>query len=304
MADYQDFFRENPQPKDLEEKQLLLKEFCQVHKDQKRVILVTSGGTTIPFEKNTVRFIDNFSQGTRGSASTEHFLQTSPDCAVIFLYRSSTLRPYLRHFTHTNFLEMLEINEENNVQVDSDHLDLVKQLLIEFKAVKEKQRLLEIPFTTLTDYLWLLQSACQELKGLGPRAMLYLAAAVSDFYIPGPEMSEHKIQSSEGAPSVQLKMVPKMLAPLVKFWVPEAFVVSFKLETDENILIKKAKKALATYQHRIVVANLLHTRKERVILVHRDSEEAILMTKEELAKGGEIELKIVSKLLEKHDLFL
>ena len=55
-----------------------------------------SGGTTIPFEKNTVRFIDNFSAGTRGSASAEHFLRL--DYAVIFLYRSKTLKPFERHF--------------------------------------------------------------------------------------------------------------------------------------------------------------------------------------------------------------
>lgn len=31
--------------------------------------------------------------------------------------------------------------------------------------------------------------------------MFYLAAAVSDFYIPASEMPEHKIQSLEGAPA-------------------------------------------------------------------------------------------------------
>lgn len=33
---------------------------------------------------------------------------------------------------------------------------------------------------------------------LGSKAMFYLAAAVSDFYIPASEMPEHKIQSSNG----------------------------------------------------------------------------------------------------------
>lgn len=33
--------------------------------------------------------------------------------------------------------------------------------------------------------------------------MFYLAAAVSDFYIPASEMPEHKIQSSEGALQVR-----------------------------------------------------------------------------------------------------
>ena len=39
----------------------------------KRIALVTSGGTTVPLENNTVRFIDNFSAGTRGATSAECF---------------------------------------------------------------------------------------------------------------------------------------------------------------------------------------------------------------------------------------
>lgn len=54
--------------------------------------------------------------------------------------------------------------------------------------------------------------------------MFYLAAAVSDFYIPVSEMPEHKIQSSEGPLQVSppLGMVPSatplshpLLAPRV-----------------------------------------------------------------------------------------
>ncbi len=44
-----------------------------------------SGGTTVPMEHNTVRFVDNFSAGTRGSASAEYFLASG--YPVIFLYR-------------------------------------------------------------------------------------------------------------------------------------------------------------------------------------------------------------------------
>ena len=39
------------------------------------VVVVTSGGTTVPLEQRCVRFIDNFSAGTRGALSTEEFLQ-------------------------------------------------------------------------------------------------------------------------------------------------------------------------------------------------------------------------------------
>ena len=137
--------------------------------------------------------------------------------------------------------------------------------------------------------------ACQLLKPKKSNVMLYLAAAVSDFYLPASDMMEHKIQSSEGAPKIELQLVPKILAPLVSDWVPQAFVISFKLETDESILIKKSKKALETYKHKIVIANLLQTRKEKVILVMSstladspDQLETIVMSKQELISGFKI----------------
>ena len=37
-----------------------------------RLVCVTSGGTTVPLERRCVRFIDNFSSGNRGAASTEY----------------------------------------------------------------------------------------------------------------------------------------------------------------------------------------------------------------------------------------
>ena len=40
--------------------------------------------------------------------------------------------------------------------------------------------------------------------GSSVRNLLYLAAAVSDFYIPNGDLPVHKIQSSEGAPSIQV----------------------------------------------------------------------------------------------------
>ena len=297
--DCQTFFQDNPAPGNIDFVTAQVEAFLKANAGNK-VVLVTSGGTIIPFERNTVRFIDNFSQGTRGSASTEYFLQQE-NIAVIFLYRSTTLRPFLRHFAHTNFLDMLEMNQSSpTLQIRPDHEKKIKEIWSQYQKVREKNRLLELSFTTLTDYLWYLKTICQAFRTIGPRALLYLAAAVSDFYIPRQEMAEHKLQSCEGAPSVQLQMVPKMLAPLVKDWVPEAYVVSFKLETDESILLAKAYKALDTYQHRIVVANLLHSRKERVILVQKgQTEENIVMSPRELEKGHEIEEKIVQSLMSK-----
>lgn len=48
-----------------------------------------------------------------------------------------------------------------------------------------------------------------------------------------------------------MQIVPKLLAPLVSLWVPHAFVVSFKLETDESILITKARDSLNKYKHKV-----------------------------------------------------
>uniref|UniRef100_A0A8B9UD32 Phosphopantothenate--cysteine ligase n=1 Tax=Anas zonorhyncha TaxID=75864 RepID=A0A8B9UD32_9AVES len=61
--------------------------------------------------------------------------------------------------------------------------------------------------------------------------------------------------------AITMKMVPKMLSPLVKEWAPKAFVISFKLETDPLILIDKSLKALEKYRHQVVVANILESRR-------------------------------------------
>lgn len=45
-----------------------------------RVVVVTSGGTTAPLERRCVRFLDNFSQGTRGALSAEQFLAVRFQC--------------------------------------------------------------------------------------------------------------------------------------------------------------------------------------------------------------------------------
>ncbi len=72
-------------------------------------LVLQSGGTTVPLESRTVRFIDNFSSGTRGAASAEHFLRHGGRhrYAVVFLHRRGSLEPFRRHFATTNFLDMV-----------------------------------------------------------------------------------------------------------------------------------------------------------------------------------------------------
>ena len=67
-------------------------------------------------------------------------------------------------------------------------------------------------------------------------------------------------------------MVPKMLSPLVKDWAPQAFIISFKLETDPAIVIDRARNALEIYRHQVVVANILDSRRSFVVIITKDAE--------------------------------
>ncbi|XP_053136635.1 phosphopantothenate--cysteine ligase isoform X3 [Hemicordylus capensis] len=101
-----------------------------------------------------------------------------------------------------------------------------------------------------------------------------------------------------------MKMVPKMLSPLVKEWAPQAFVISFKLETDPSILVSKARQALEKYHHQVVIANVLDSRRTSVIVVTKESETQLSLSEDEVARGVEIEEKIVSHLESRHTAFM
>lgn len=69
-----------------------------------------------------------------------------------------------------------------------DSVDVLAPVLANYKAAQDTGRLLYVNFTTVSDYFWLLRAACECMASCGPRALLYLAAAVSDFYVPSNEM--------------------------------------------------------------------------------------------------------------------
>ncbi|KAI8778429.1 phosphopantothenate--cysteine ligase, partial [Biomphalaria glabrata] len=226
--------------------------------------------------------------------------------AVIFLHRQRSLLPFYQR-VEKNILDILIFSDEdeNDIKVSRTHAKKLAPFLKDYQTFKDTGMLCMVEFTTLSDYLYLLRAACEAISVCGNKGMIYLAAAVSDFYIPKGLMPEHKIQSSDGALQLSLEMTPKMLKPLVKDWVPKAFIISFKLETNHEILIEKAKKALATYNHQMVIANLLDTRKKEVYIVTKETEERVQLTEEELAAGREIEQPIIDKLVAYHtDLLL
>lgn len=194
------YFSVNPPPKDLDRHTAQASAFIAAHAAaNRRVVLVTSGGTTVPLEKQTVRFIDNFSAGTRGATSAEYFLEAG--YAVIFLHRQFSLLPYSRHYSHATdcFLDFLAEGEGGTVVARASSQEKMLAVLRKYRAAKEGNLLLTIPFITITDYLHELRAISRLMRPLGPSGLLYLAAAVSDFFVPPDRMAEHKIQSTDAA---------------------------------------------------------------------------------------------------------
>ncbi|KAI1114046.1 DNA/pantothenate metabolism flavoprotein [Nemania sp. NC0429] len=200
------YFSSNPPPKALPQHVAAAREFINHHATtNRRVVLITSGGTTVPLEKQTVRFIDNFSAGTRGATSAEYFLESG--YAVIFLHRQFSLLPYSRHYSHSTdcFLDFLHEGEDGSVVANPAHKQKMLRVLRKYNAAKRQNMLLMLPFVTITDYLHELRAVAQLMRPLGPNGLLYLAAAVSDFFVPPNRMSEHKIQSTNATDQLQQK---------------------------------------------------------------------------------------------------
>jgi phosphopantothenate-cysteine ligase len=296
-----EYFEANPKPASLDRHCQLARAFVQRHvEENRRVALVTSGGTTVPLENQTVRFIDNFSAGTRGATSAEYFLEAG--YAVIFLHRQFSLLPYSRHYSHSTncFLDFMTHSASGEVVVENEYQKQMDVVLQRYQKAKRENTLLLVPFTSVNEYLWHLREFAMTLQPLGANALFYLAAAVSDFFVPAERMVEHKIQSSEDfntnkangiqagdaneskAPAaymsnaslvINLDPVPKFLKLLVDGWAPRAMIISFKLETDPKLLSIKAHTALNKYAHHLVIGNLLNTRKYEVLFVSAGSED-------------------------------
>ncbi|KAJ6794955.1 phosphopantothenate--cysteine ligase 1-like [Iris pallida] len=263
-----------------------------------RVVCVTSGGTTVPLEQRCVRYIDNFASGYRGAASTEYFVKAG--YAVIFLHRLGSCQPYCKYLLEESFLDLFELAEEDKIEVCQSHGAEVKKAIREYHAAVDEGQLFRLPFTTIFEYLQLLKLVATSMSPLGSCGMFYLAAAVSDFYVPWQSMAEHKIQSASGPLDIRLTQTPKMLSVLRKDWAPFAFCISFKLETDPDILLQKANAAMNKYHMHIVVANLLATYKQEVIVVTKEGKASI-------RKHGEhddVEEQLVNLLVEKHSEYL
>lgn len=133
--------------------------------------------------------------GTRGATSAEYFLKAG--YAVIFMHRQFSLQPFSRHYSHSTnpFLDFLEIEPNSgepsgvpNIAVTPPKRDNLLDVLTTYKSVQQSGLLHTLAFVTVNDYLWLLRAVSQELSVLGRNVLYYLAAAVSDFFLPRQKM--------------------------------------------------------------------------------------------------------------------
>eukprot|EP00730_Choanoeca_flexa_P012012 TRINITY_DN3033_c0_g1_i1.p1 TRINITY_DN3033_c0_g1~~TRINITY_DN3033_c0_g1_i1.p1 ORF type:complete len:311 (+),score=49.81 TRINITY_DN3033_c0_g1_i1:2-934(+) len=273
--------------------------FISRQPDTIRIVFITSGGTIVPLEQRMVRFIDNFSGGRRGSASAEALLDRG--YSVIFFHRKLSQRPFQRQLTGST-LEVLGSRDNSDELHGTDPAteDLIKSLLRKRTKAMAQHRLLEVEFKTVHDYLFGLRDISQRInQHFGARAMFYLAAAVSDFYIPAAELPQHKIQSRDGKLTIRLTQVPKMLGLLVSEWADKSLVVTFKLETDPDLLAQKACGALESYGHDLVIANLLPTRHQevRVYSKHNMREPTVIKSPDQ---GADLEPALIAYLADYH----
>lgn len=166
------------------------------------------------------------------------------------------------------------------------HSQVLQSTLRSYNNIVQQGLLMTVNFVTVEDYLQRLQMCSEAISTCGSLALVYLAAAVSDFYIPLEKRVVHKIQSrdyglesSESFNSTEINEdntltltlypVPKVIPTLRKEWCPNAFVASFKLETDSTILRQKAVMAMERNDVHLVIGNELKTRYEKVFILSR-----------------------------------
>ena len=164
-----------------------------------------------------------------------------------------------------------DVSDSNDIRLNRAILNSspLRKALKERADVLNGGRLITINFRTVEEYIAKLQICAESLAIKKSLTMFFLAAAVSDFYIPIQDKSIHKIQSSgsdEQSLTLHLKPVPKVLGCLRQLWAPNAFLVSFKLETDIEILRQKSMIAVKKYGSHIIIGNILQSRHEKVWL--------------------------------------
>ena len=113
---------------------------------------------------------------------------------VIFLHRvgsafpfTTGLRSSVSSHIDSSFLTGLE-DKKQGIYLNVQNGGRTKSELRCYKHCVKNGMLLSFPFESIDEYLSSLQIIAEELSPLGSRVCFFLAAAVSDFYIPKEEV--------------------------------------------------------------------------------------------------------------------
>ena len=237
--------------------------------------------------------------------------QSNQECSDPWLYSNSNHQKSTNNSTATSHNRRKRGELALNQRIVNS--TTLQATIRTYKHIKQQGLLMTITFETVDDYLHKLQLCSEAISVAGPLSLVYLAAAVSDFYIPKEKQAVHKIQSrdygiksqaststttsdeaissgeenimmvqSDNTLSLTLYPVPKVIPTLVNEWCPNAFIVSFKLETDPSILRQKSVIAMEKNNVRLVIGNELATRYEKVFILSRGGSDVDFATGDDL----------------------
>lgn len=273
-----------------------------------RFAVVTAGGTVAPLEKKEIRHVTNLSTGQRAAISAEWFLRH--DYRVIYFHKTGCLLPFARHFQDGSFLDKCAPtdNGKGAPRLPDDELGRAAREHHHFAVAT--QSIMRVPFHTVADYQLgmktILQAVREANESLGRRnvtTLVYLVAAVSDFYIPFDELPNEKIDSRPNDPNMTLFLskVPKALARglVGRVWGADAFVTTFKLETDESRIDHKVMQHINGFSNiRVVVSNVLEEIRTQVTVRDtRRPEDKEIITK---LPDSDLEEALVGRVVGKH----
>lgn len=143
------------------------------------------------------------------------------------MHRQFSLQPFSRHYSHSTnpFLDFLEIEASSNgtasppdICVTHNKRRHLLDVLTAYKRVQTAGTLHTLTFVTVNDYLWLLRAVSHELSVLRRKSMYYLAAAVSDFFLPRQRMVSYmSFISAQVSPTTMIYFIFSFLSLNTKF---------------------------------------------------------------------------------------
>lgn len=193
-------------------------------------ILITSGGTKVPLDP--VRDLTNMSKGNFGSRLATSALKAGAE--VIYLAGEETATPLTLK---------VDLNQ-------SDFEAEVSKLHNLYRFTQNFGRYYhEVRYRTFREYLDVLRESMLRYQ---PHITM-LAAAVSDYEVQN--YSDTKIRSKDNL-TIQMQETPKIIS-MIKDWVPDTFLVGFKLLVDasDDELVAAARQSIEKNRCDVVIAN-------------------------------------------------